>query len=178
MSLAPPRASLVSPRSTHRRSNHFFQPQKTRHATIIASSNDPQSLTNLPDPDDARSAIAIGLKLTEAQQWVRAQEYFELALDLPGTGLKRFRDKPRQLSDGERIAIMYNIACCQSRLGEQENIQNGLMAIAGCLEAGYDNFQQLRSDPDLENLRGNEKFEGLVKKFEGKGGFMGLFKSL
>jgi hypothetical protein len=133
----------------------------------------------LPEPDTARAAIAIGLKLTEANRWEEAQDFFERALNLPGTGIKRFRDKPPQLSDGERIACMFNLACCQSRLGEEENIQNGLMAIAGCLEAGYDNWQQLRTDPDLENLRKNEKFEGLMKKFQGKaGGFGNFFKNM
>ena len=55
----------------------------------------------LPEPDTARSAIAIGLKLTEANRWEEAQEFFERALSLPGTGTKRFRDKPPQLSDGK-----------------------------------------------------------------------------
>ncbi len=131
----------------------------------------------LPEPDTARAAIAIGLKLTGANRWEEAQDYFERALSLPGTGIKRFRDKPPQLSDGERIAVMFNLACCASRLGGDENIQNGLMAIAGCLEAGYSDWQQLRNDPDLENLRKNEKFEGLMTRFEKKsGGFGNFFK--
>jgi hypothetical protein len=132
----------------------------------------------LPEPDTARAAIAIGLKLTEANRWDEAQDYFERALNLPGTGIKRFRDKPPTLSDGERIACMFNLACCQARLGEEENIENGLMAIAGCLEAGYNDWQQLRTDPDLENLRKDERFEGLMQKFERKsgGGFGNFFK--
>jgi len=141
---------------------------------------------NLPDkdvikygePNDARSAIAIGLTLTDAKEWEEAQKYFERALELPGTGIKRFRDKPPQISDGEKMAALYNIACCQSQLGQPENIQNGLIALAGCLESGYDNFNQLRSDPDLENLRKDDKFEGLLKRFEKPKGFLGLFNSL
>lgn len=139
---------------------------------------------NLPDkssygePNDARSAIAIGLTLTDAKEWEEAQRYFERALELPGTGIKRFRDKPPQISDGEKMAALYNIACCQSQLGQPENIQNGLIALAGCLESGYDNFNQLRSDPDLENLRKDTKFEGLLKRFEKSKGFLGLFNSL
>lgn len=130
------------------------------------------------EPNDARSAIAIGLKLTDAKEWEEAQKYFERALELPGTGIKRFRDKPPQISDGEKMAALYNIACCQSQLGEPENIQNGLIALAGCLESGYDNFNQLRSDSDLENLRKDAKFEGLLKRFEKPKGFLGLFNSL
>lgn len=159
----------MTPRRTSKRAIHV-QASSQQDADINLPSP-------LPEPDTARAAIALGLKLTEANRWGEAQDYFERALNLPGTGTKRFRDKPPQLSDGERIACMFNLACCQSRLGEEENIQNGLMAIAGCLEAGYDNWEQLRNDPDLENLRKNEKFDGLLKKFEGKsGGFGNFFK--
>ena len=140
----------------------------SRLPRLRAGSDDAQlDLANLPDPDDARGAIAIGLRLTDAKQWEAAQQLFERALELPGTGLKRFRDKPRLLSDGEKIAalvsswappppprwpkpkpkhsppphppnsrVQYNIACCQAAMGEPDNIQNGLIAIAGCLEAG------------------------------------------
>jgi hypothetical protein len=125
------------------------------------------------------------------------------------------RDKPRLLSAGETQAALFNIACVQSRLG---NVQDGLIAVAGCLEAGvrlflvgiytqgfflgsltvimkcshslhcctytrtyphapsifvqlagYDNFSQLRSDPDLDALRSDEKFEGLLRRFERRG---------
>ncbi|KXZ53442.1 hypothetical protein GPECTOR_7g1340 [Gonium pectorale] len=51
---------------------------------------------------------------------------------------------------------------------------------ARCLELGYDDFAQLRSDPDLEPLRKDERFEGLLKRFERPssgplGGFLGGF---
>jgi hypothetical protein len=147
-----------------------------RAVQVHASSQEISDLPSpLPEPDTARAAIAIGLKLTEANRWDEAQDFFERALNLPGTGIKRFRDKPPQLTDGERIACMYNLACCQSRLGEEENIQNGLMAIAGCLEAGYDDFQQLQNDPDLENLRKNDRFTGLLAKFQKKNNGFGSF---
>ncbi len=57
-------------------------------------------------PDTARSAIAVGLRLTEAGRWLEAEQYFQRALELPGTGTKRFRDKPPALSDGEKISVM------------------------------------------------------------------------
>eukprot|EP00889_Picochlorum_renovo_P007156 jgi/Picre1/34186/NNA_001660.t1 len=78
------------------------------------------------------------------------------------------------------MAALYNIACCQSRLAQDEEdaeerdarIQNSLIALAGCLEAGYDNFDQIRSDDDFALLRGEEKFEGLVSRFEKKRGVL------
>lgn len=46
--------------------------------------------------------------------------------------------------------------------------------------AGYRDYSQLRTDPDLEGLRGDERFENLLKRFERaepakKSGFLGLF---
>lgn len=42
------------------------------------------------------------------------QEYFERALELPGTGLKRWRDKPPALSTGEltvRVKCLSGLLC-------------------------------------------------------------------
>lgn len=49
------------------------------------------------------------------------------------------RDKPREISDGERMAALFNIACCHSRLGATEP---GLLALAQvsrrhCSSAGW-----------------------------------------
>jgi len=116
--------------------SHQIQQQQASVGRVRASDGDLDELAELPTPDTCRGAIALGLKLTEAGQWERAQEYFERALELPGTGVKRFRDKPAGLSDGEKQSILYNCACCQAQLGQPENIQNGLLALAGCLESG------------------------------------------
>ncbi len=38
------------------------------------------------------------------------------------------RDKPPAISNGEKQAALYNIACCHSRIG---NLQDGLLALKG-----------------------------------------------
>lgn len=38
------------------------------------------------------------------------------------------RDKPRTISDGERMAALYNIACCHAKLNDP---RTGLVALAG-----------------------------------------------
>ncbi len=48
-------------------------------------------LTEVPEPEDARGAIALGLKLYNAEKHQAALDLFAKALELPGTGLKRFR---------------------------------------------------------------------------------------
>lgn len=56
---------------------------------------------------------------------------------------------------------MYNLACCYSQLGD---VHTGLVAFAGCLENGYSDVDQARADPDLEALRADARFEGLIKR--------------
>lgn len=140
----------------------------------------------LPEPSDARGAISVGLSLTDAGDYVTALPYFEQALELPGTGLKRYRDKPNLISNGEKMAALYNIACCQSQMAKMaaaENdderkeacIANGLVALAGALEAGMEDYATLRGDTDLDMLRG-EKFDRLTGAFEKKS--RGLFGNL
>ena len=37
---------------------------------------------------------------------------------------------------------------------------------AGCLESGYDDINQLQTDPDLEFLRKDSRYSGLVQRFK------------
>jgi hypothetical protein len=55
-----------------------------------------------------------------------------------------------RLPPGEKTSALYNIACCHSRL---DDAQKGLIALAGALEAGFDDFATARSDADLATLR-------------------------
>ncbi|CAG9461246.1 unnamed protein product [Pedinophyceae sp. YPF-701] len=123
---------------------------------------------------DARSAIAVGIQVYAEGRYEDALEIFEAALSKPGTGVKRFRDKPAEISPGERAAALYNCACCHSRM---ENVRPGLVAIAGALESGFEGFKELRTDPDLQYLRDAdpEKFEGLVGRFDPGTAKPGLF---
>jgi len=73
------------------------------------------------------------------------------------------RDKPAIASDGEKISAYYNIACCLSRTG---NIHDGLLALLEALQMGYEDFDQLRQDPDLEAIRADTKFEPLMQRFQ------------
>lgn len=73
------------------------------------------------------------------------------------------RDKPAIASDGEKISAYYNIACCLSQTG---NTHDGLLALLEALQMGYEDFQQIRSDPDLQALRSDPKFEPLIGRFQ------------
>eukprot|EP00879_Flechtneria_rotunda_P005773 GHRR01006074.1.p1 GENE.GHRR01006074.1~~GHRR01006074.1.p1 ORF type:complete len:220 (+),score=31.96 GHRR01006074.1:184-843(+) len=140
--------------------------------TVRAAEEQNGSTFDYEEPETAREAIDLGLVLCKQQKWSRALQVFENGLTLPGTGVKRFRDKPRLISDSEKMAALYNIACCHSRL---QDARSGLVALSGCLETGYTDFYQIRTDPDLEFLRQDSRFEGLMERFAKKGnGFLGL----
>jgi len=128
-------------------------------------------------PLDAADAISQGMQLSSKGDFSGALELFEMALTLPGSGTLRDRKKARELSEGEKISALYNIACCHSQLGDE---RNGLVSLAGSLEAGFDDFDTARTDPDLAPLRENPQFEGLLLRFqpEKKAGIFGILNNL
>jgi len=55
------------------------------------------------------------------------------------------------------------MACAYARLQE---IESGLLCIKGLLESGYDEYESLRSDKDLESLRASPEFEAVLGKYD------------
>ena len=91
---------------------------------------------------------------------IRCQCFIEAFVD---SHCAEYRDKPAIASDGEKISAFYNIACCLSQTG---NTDDGLLALLEALSMGYDDYQQIRTDPDLEKLRTDKRFEPLMQKFQ------------
>jgi hypothetical protein len=56
-----------------------------------AASSTTEIDSEVREPEDARGAISVGLSLYEEGKYAEALEVFEKGLDLPGTGMKRFR---------------------------------------------------------------------------------------
>ena len=63
-------------------------------------------------------------------------------------------------SEGEEHAALYNMACAYARLGQRGP---ALTCLEGLLEAGFDDFKSIRSDPDLAPVRGGELDQLLAK---------------
>ncbi len=57
--------------------------------------------------------------------------------------------------------VHYNLACSLSLLGD---VTNSLEAIERAVHLGYDDFQYMSRDPDLSNLRRDERFGQLVRQ--------------
>ncbi|KVH90956.1 PDZ domain-containing protein [Cynara cardunculus var. scolymus] len=49
---------------------------------------------------------------------------------------------------------------------DEASIQAGLSALKDAMQAGYEDFKRIRTDPDLENVRKSEEFEPLMKKYD------------
>jgi hypothetical protein len=151
-------------------------PQQQRR---VAAAADGGAAAPAPVPETAKEAIDAGLALFEQKRYADALTLFEQAPNLPGTGVKRFRDRPPLASDGERQAASFNAACAHAALG---NADQGLAALAACLGAGYEDFAQVERDPDLAPLRADPRFAQLMARYKPKGGggaggfFGGLFR--
>ncbi|KAG5628417.1 hypothetical protein H5410_000134 [Solanum commersonii] len=81
-----------------------------------------------------------GLKLSKNGKYEEALEKFESVLGSRPTG-------------DEAAVASYNL-------------QAGLSALEDAMEAGFEDFKRIRTDPDLANLRTSEDFETLMKKFD------------
>lgn len=91
-----------------------------------------------------------GLKLYKEGKYEAALENFESVLG----------SKPEQR---EAAVTSYNVACCYSQLNQ---IEAGLSALGDAMEAGYEDYQTIRTDPDIANLRSSEKFKPLLDKYD------------
>ncbi|XP_038902944.1 protein MET1, chloroplastic [Benincasa hispida] len=91
-----------------------------------------------------------GLRLYKNAKYEEALEKFESVLG----------SKP---TPDEASVASYNVACCYSQLNQ---LKAGLSALEDALEAGFEDFKRVRTDPDLSNLRTLEEFEPLVKRFD------------
>jgi hypothetical protein len=66
------------------------------------------------------------------------------------------------------ISMNYNMACVCSR---ENKIDEGVEWFEHSLAAGFDDYNNLKSDPDMENLRGNKRFQEDVQKLREKRDF-------
>lgn len=61
----------------------------------------------------------------------------------------------------EDSVILYNLACSASLRGD---VHRSMEMLTAAVEAGFDNVQQLRSDPDLEHTRDHPDYVSLLRR--------------
>ena len=159
---------------------HASSRRPTRRASVIANvgRSKTNELTGEPDwveISDAAAAIEDAQEQYGAGDFAGAVKTLEGALKLGGSGVKRDRSKPAELSLGEKQAIFYNLTSAHSKLGA---VDRGLEALEALLQAGYcsaqlygfgkanEDYVRLLRDPDLESVRGDARFKQIVDKYQ------------
>lgn len=71
-------------------------------------------------------------------------------------------DNFARVTDVYRVTL-YNIACCYSSLGQTEN---ALESLDASMAAGFENFDKIRSDPNLAEARKSPKFKPIMDKYD------------
>ena len=82
---------------------------------------------------------------------------------------KKFDESRKTLSTLEKInpshpSLHYNLACYHALTGQEGPALNALQR---AVELGLKNLESIETDPDLENLRSNPKFEKWWKTLQG-----------
>lgn len=99
----------------------------------------------------------------------RNPNYIEV-LRIMGNNLTAKGDYQSGLEVDRRLAVLcpndrvahYNLACSYSLLGM---VEPALRSLQTALEFGYDEFDYLQQDRDLENLRKDPRFRELLETF-------------
>jgi len=99
------------------------------------------------NPDYVPALLALGHAYTKKGEFKKG-----LDIDLRLTRLRR--DEP---------LVHYNLACSYSLLGL---LDEAFLAIKKAIDLGYEDIGYLLSDPDLENLRKDKRFDDLFAKLK------------
>jgi len=76
-----------------------------------------------------------------------------------------FSKQADMLPPWRRSSALYNIACCESLLG---NVDSSLALLSKAIELGFRDVSHIENDEDLENLRGLSGFEVLLSELRTK----------
>merc|ERR1719316_2592718 len=73
-------------------------------------------------------------------------------------------DNFARVTDIKKVAS-FNVACCHGKMGAQDL---GLKALRDSLNAGFDDYKKIKTDPDLKELREMDpkKFKELIDQYD------------
>lgn len=124
-------------------------------------------------PRKSKEALNAGLKLFQESKYQDAVQMFQLALELPGSGVMRIAGSPKEIScpsEGEENAALYNMACAYCQM-KPPKIEAAMTCLEAALDNGFEEIDNIRQDSDLQPLRGPQ-LEGLLRKYSGLGSFL------
>jgi Flp pilus assembly protein TadD len=94
-------------------------------------------------PDDARAVTMGAVCLCRTGDRVRGLEWAARAVSI----------------DADDAGVSYNVACLYALEGENPK---ALACLEQAVHSGFGNPEWLEHDPDLEGLRGDDRFQALV----------------
>jgi serine/threonine protein kinase/Flp pilus assembly protein TadD len=100
----------------------------------------------LRHPDDARARMFYAIHLVRAERYKEAKTEAAKAIEL----------------SPDDALMMYNASCFYARLGEREL---AVETFKNALDAGFGNFEWIKRDPDLDNIR---EEPGYIEAMKGK----------
>jgi len=138
-----------------------------------------------------REAEIVGLELLKTGMYQDALNAFELGMKLPGSKMDILR-KPMiggpspvggaasgregsvvyGLDEFERQAGYYNLACCYAKLGKPSE---SVASLRSAFRSGFDDWKTVRTDPDMESVRGTPEYEALLQEVDPKFNFPNSF---
>jgi hypothetical protein len=122
-------------------------------------------------PRRCKEAIDQGVAALEAGDPDAAIELFTLALELPGNGAFRLPGRAREYScpsSREEQAALFNMACAYARKGAAFFDAAVECLEAACDDAGFDDWETLLSDADLQPL-GQARLKAVADARRGAG---------
>ena len=138
--LSPPAYSGPPPSAARRALAHWFGREYPEAASAYAA-------YVKAHPDDAEAWLRLGLSQAQVHEASEADVSLQKAYAL---GAKRPVD-------------LYNIACGYALTGSKDKALDWL---GRAVDAGFRDRQLMTTDTDLESLRGDPRFEGLVKRLQ------------
>ena len=124
---------------------------------------------------ESSAAIRDGIAKFDAGDAAAALALFQSALTLPGSGIRKIRNQPAELSTGEKQAAYYNCAVAHAALGE---VDNGLEALECAFKTGFGDWVRhgtaqairdyalLTESEELAPLRAGPEFAALLDKYK------------
>jgi hypothetical protein len=152
------------------RPNAVSSPRQRRRSVVAnVGRSKVNELTGEPEwveISDAAAAIEDAQEQYQGGDFAGAVKTLEGALKLGGSGTKRDRSKPAELSLGEKQAIFYNLSSAHSKLGD---VDRGLEALEALLQAGYCSAQLYgfgKANEDYVRLMRDARFKQCVDKYQ------------
>ncbi len=149
----------------------------TPPAQLGKGSTDPAAQVEIPT--EAKLNMQQGINYMRGKDWDNAIKEFTLAIQKHPTydvaysnravaymQQKKFNKAMDDLKEGVRInpknaTLHYNFVALYSL---QNQLDRALDSLDRCLELGFNNYDALRADPDLNNVRKHPEFRKILEK--------------